>query len=165
MGASHFLWSHGCGATSFPLEEAGPTQVFEAPSYGERSVGDGLCDVSGSDLSAPDSGLQESDGLFSSGTAFWPLGAFGCLAFAIARRAWKACGQSFPARPAAPPKAIRKAEREYDRETYKRRNETERLFWRTKGCRRIFTRFDKLDAKFPGSLNLPVVVEMMYDSA
>ena len=96
---------------------------------------------------------------------FWPLGAFGCLAFAIARRAWKACGQSFPARPAAPPKAIRKAEREYDRETYKRRNETERLFWRTKGCRRIFTRFDKLDAKFPGSLNLPVVVEMMYDSA
>ena len=65
--------------------------------------------------------------------------------------------------PVVPPKAIRKAEREYDRETYKRRNETERLFWRAKGCRRIFTRFDKLDATFPGFLNLPVVFEMMYD--
>ena len=42
MGASHFLWLRGCGATSFPLEEVGPTQVFEAASYGEQGVGAGF---------------------------------------------------------------------------------------------------------------------------
>jgi len=31
---------------------------------------------------------------------------------------------------------------------YKRRNEIERLFRRLKGCRRIFSRFDKLDVMF-----------------
>ncbi len=31
---------------------------------------------------------------------------------------------------------------------YKRRNEVERLFRRLKGFRRIFSRFDKLDALF-----------------
>ena len=35
---------------------------------------------------------------------------------------------------------------EYDRVMYKRRNEVDRLFRRLKGSRRIFTRFDKLDA-------------------
>ena len=40
---------------------------------------------------------------------------------------------------------------EYDREMYKRRNEVERLFRRLKGFRRIFSRFDKLDALFIGS--------------
>ena len=34
------------------------------------------------------------------------------------------------------------------RETYKRRNEIERLFRRLKGFRRIFSRFEKLDAPF-----------------
>ena len=37
---------------------------------------------------------------------------------------------------------------EYDRELYKRRNEVEPLFRRLKGFRRIFTRYDKLDAIF-----------------
>ena len=67
--------------------------------------------------------------------------------------------------PVVPPKANRKVERDCDRETCKRRNEIERLFRRFKGCRCLFTRFDKLDATFPGFLNLAVVVEMMYDLA
>ena len=50
--------------------------------------------------------------------------------------------------PIVPPKTNRKAELDYDRETYKFRNEIERLFRRLKGYRRIFTRFDKFDATF-----------------
>ena len=38
--------------------------------------------------------------------------------------------------PVGPPKANRKVERDYNRETCKFRNETERLFRRFKGCRR-----------------------------
>ena len=38
----------------------------------------------------------------------------------------------------------------YNREMYKRRNEIERLFRRLKGFRRIFSRFEKLDALFRG---------------
>lgn len=36
----------------------------------------------------------------------------------------------------------------YDRGTYKRRNEVERLFRRPKGYRRIFSRFEQLDVIF-----------------
>ena len=50
--------------------------------------------------------------------------------------------------PVVPPKASRKAGRDCDREIYKLRNEIERPFRRFKGCRRIFTRFDKLDVVF-----------------
>ena len=67
--------------------------------------------------------------------------------------------------PVGPPKANRKVERNYDRETCKFRNEIERLFRRLKGCRRIFTRYDKLDEMFLGFLNLAAIVEMMYDLA
>ena len=67
--------------------------------------------------------------------------------------------------PVVPPKANRKVKWEYDRDTCKLRNEIERLFWRFKGCRRIFTRFDMLDATFLGFVNLAVVVEMIYDLA
>ena len=42
--------------------------------------------------------------------------------------------------PVVPPKANRKVKWNCDRETYKMRNEIERLFRRFKGCRRIFTR-------------------------
>ena len=38
-GAFHFLWLRGCGVTSPPLEEVGPSHVFEAASYGEQGVG------------------------------------------------------------------------------------------------------------------------------
>ena len=51
------------------------------------------------------------------------------------------------------------------RKTCKFRNEIERLFRRFKGCRRIFTRFDKLDVTFLGFLNLTLVVEVTYDLA
>ena len=50
--------------------------------------------------------------------------------------------------PVVPPKANRKAERNHDRETYKFRNEIERLFRRLKEYRRILTPFDKIDATF-----------------
>ena len=56
-------------------------------------------------------------------------------------------------------------EREYDRETWKFRNEIERLFRRFKGYRRLFTRFDKLDATYLGFLNLAAVFEMTHDLA
>ena len=47
----------------------------------------------------------------------------------------------------------------YDRE-YKRRNEIERLFRRLKGFRRIFSRFEKLDALFLGF----VLFALIYDA-
>ena len=67
--------------------------------------------------------------------------------------------------PVVPPKANRKAEWEYDRETYKMRNEIERLFRRFKGYRRLFTRFDKFDATYRGFLNLAAAFEMTHDLA
>ena len=53
-------------------------------------------------------------------------------------------------RPVVPPLRTRLRPWQYDREMYKRRNEVERLFRRLKGFRRIFTRFEKLDALFLG---------------
>ena len=48
----------------------------------------------------------------------------------------------------------------YDRELYKRRNEVERLFRRLKRFRRVFSRFDKLDALFPGF----ILSALIYDA-
>ena len=53
----------------------------------------------------------------------------------------------------------------HDRELYKLRNEVEQLFRRLKGCRRIYTRFDKLDVMFLASLNFDLVVERIYELA
>ena len=50
---------------------------------------------------------------------------------------------------------------EYDRELYKRRNEIERLFRRLKGFRRIFSRFDKLDALFLGFILVALIFDAM----
>lgn len=47
--------------------------------------------------------------------------------------------------PVVPPKSNRIAVWEYDRQMYKKRNEVERLFRRSKGFRRIFSRFDELN--------------------
>ena len=52
--------------------------------------------------------------------------------------------------PVVPPLRTRVDPWEYDRQIYKRRNEVERLFRRLKGYRRIFTRYEKLDALFLG---------------
>ncbi len=59
-----------------------------------------------------------------------------------------------------PPKKNRVDPWEYDREIYKRRNEVERLFRRLKGFRRIFTRYDKLDALFLGF----IVFVLIFDA-
>ncbi len=48
---------------------------------------------------------------------------------------------------------------EYDREMYKPRNEVERLFRRLEGYRRIFSRFNKLDAMFLGFLSFVLVAD------
>lgn len=48
--------------------------------------------------------------------------------------------------PVVPPKKNRKAHWEYNIESYKRRNEIERYFRRLKCFRKVFTRYDKLDA-------------------
>lgn len=55
--------------------------------------------------------------------------------------------------PVVPPTRTRLDPWEYDRAMYRRRNEVERLFRRLKGYRRIFSRFEKLDAMFLGFRN------------
>ena len=61
--------------------------------------------------------------------------------------------------PVVPPPKTRLDPWEYDREMYKRRNEVERLFRRLKGFRRIFSRFDKLDALFIGFISFSLIVD------
>ena len=48
---------------------------------------------------------------------------------------------------------------QYNRELYKRRNEIERLFRRLKGFRRIFSRFEKLDALFLGFIHFALIYD------
>ena len=61
--------------------------------------------------------------------------------------------------PVVPPLRTRVEPWEYDREMYKRRNEIERLFRRLKGFRRIFSRFEKLDALFLGFILFALIVD------
>ena len=63
--------------------------------------------------------------------------------------------------PVVPPLSTRVAPWEYDKEVYKRRNEVERLFRRLKGFRRIFSRFDKLDALFLGFIQLALIFDAL----
>ena len=63
--------------------------------------------------------------------------------------------------PVVPPKRNRMAPWQYDKEIYRRRNEVERLFRRLKGFRRIFSRFDKLDALFIGFILFALIVELI----
>ena len=62
--------------------------------------------------------------------------------------------------PVVPPLSTRVDPWQYNKELYKRRNEVERLFRRLKGFRRIFSRFDKLDALFLGF----ITVALIFDS-
>ena len=57
--------------------------------------------------------------------------------------------------PLVPPKPNRIEPWGYDRALYKKRNEIERLFRRLKGFRRIFSRFEKLDALSSASSTSP----------
>lgn len=61
--------------------------------------------------------------------------------------------------PVVPPKMNRKEPWKYDRALYKRRNEVERLFLRLKRFRRIFTRYDKLDALFSGFIYFAMIID------
>jgi transposase len=63
--------------------------------------------------------------------------------------------------PVVPPKSNRIDPWRYDRALYKKRNEIERLFRRMKGYRRIFSRFEKLDALFLGFLAFAFIVEAL----
>ena len=61
--------------------------------------------------------------------------------------------------PVVPPKQNRRVSWEYDRETYKRRNQIERFFLRIKRFRRVFTRCDKLDIIFAGWILFVMIVD------
>ena len=61
--------------------------------------------------------------------------------------------------PVVPPLKTRREPWEYDRQLYKRRNEIERLFRRLKGFRRIFSRFEKLDALFLGFVHFALIYD------
>ena len=63
--------------------------------------------------------------------------------------------------PVVPPQRDRLNPWPYDRALYKKRNEIERLFRRLKGYRRIFSRFEKLDALFLGFLSFVLIVEAL----
>ena len=63
--------------------------------------------------------------------------------------------------PVVPPKSNRIDPWEYDRAMYRRRNEVERLFRRLKGFRRIFSRFEKLDAVFIAFIHFALIVESL----
>ena len=63
--------------------------------------------------------------------------------------------------PVVPPLSSRAEPWEYDREMYKRRNEIERLFRRLKGYRRIFSRFEKLDALFLGFILFALIADAL----
>jgi len=63
--------------------------------------------------------------------------------------------------PVVPPKRNRINPWEYDKELYKRRNEIERFFRRLKRFRRIFTRYDKLDAIFSGFIFFALIIDSL----
>ena len=63
--------------------------------------------------------------------------------------------------PVVPPKANRKNPWDLDEETYKRRNEVERLFGRLKRWRRVYTRYDKLDVMYSAFVSLALIYDMI----
>jgi len=65
--------------------------------------------------------------------------------------------QTLNFKPIAPPKSNRKNPWDYDRELYKRRNEIERLFRLLDGFRRVFVRFEKLDAMYMGFIKFALI--------
>ena len=73
--------------------------------------------------------------------------------------------------PVVPPKKNRTHPWEYDKTLYRktlyrktlyrRRNEVERLFRRLKGFRRVFTRYDKLDALYLGFILFAIIFDAL----
>lgn len=64
--------------------------------------------------------------------------------------------------PVVPPKKNRKQPWDYDKELYKRRNEVERYFLRLKRFRKVFTRYDKLDATFIAVIMLAMIFDAIF---
>ncbi len=64
--------------------------------------------------------------------------------------------------PTVPPRRHRKVRWEYRRELYAQRNMVERLIRRLKGCRRVFTRYDKLDWMYLGYVTLACVHDAFF---
>jgi transposase len=63
--------------------------------------------------------------------------------------------------PAGAPQRNRLNAWPYDRALDQKRNEIERLFRRLQGYRRIFSRFEQLDALFLGFLSFAFIVEAL----
>ncbi len=63
--------------------------------------------------------------------------------------------------PVVPPKRNRCEPGDYDKKLYRKPNEVERLLRRLKGFRRLFSRFDKLDALFMGFLHFALIVDIL----
>ena len=59
--------------------------------------------------------------------------------------------------PVVPPKSSRMNPWEHEPALYRRRNEIERLFRLMQGFRRVFCRFEKLDAMYIGFIQLALV--------
>ncbi|MFM2329299.1 MAG: hypothetical protein RLZZ494_1402 [Pseudomonadota bacterium] len=63
--------------------------------------------------------------------------------------------------PVVPPDPRRKWAWVLDKQSYRRRNEVERLFRRHKAWRRVFTRYDKLDVLFAAFIAVALVAEAL----
>lgn len=63
--------------------------------------------------------------------------------------------------PVVPPNPQRRHPWEYDRRLYRQRNRIERLFRRLKAWRRVFTRYDKLDAMFAAFITVVLIAEAL----
>lgn len=64
--------------------------------------------------------------------------------------------------PVVPPESNRKDPWEYDKELYKRRNEVERYFLRSKRFRKVFTRYDKLDIIYFSVVSLAMILDAIF---
>jgi transposase len=70
--------------------------------------------------------------------------------------AWDLCFKAI-----VPPKTNTVDKWEYDKELYKKRNEIERFFRRIKAFRAVFTRYDKLDIIFSGSVLFASIIILL----
>ena len=64
--------------------------------------------------------------------------------------------------PVVPPKKNRRTPWKYDSLLYKRRNEVERFFLRTKRFRKVFTRYDKLDIIYFSVVLLALIFDSIF---
>jgi transposase len=63
--------------------------------------------------------------------------------------------------PVVPPKRNRRNPWKYDAELYKKRNEVERFFRRTRRFRRVSTRYDKLDCMYLMFFALVLIYDLL----